>query len=284
MPMDDQDLKVKVPVYYIADPQTKGGKAKLRVFIMTEAGFKLPLYRVAKDLEAYENYARTMEEGGYVRHLSYLGGTYNQRYPTGLYLSHDWQQMAFSPDGYTWDEMAIVQRALDAGDVTTAQSILTFYLNTYNALTKGSQFPGFATSYNVITGEPMGLFDINIASNASVGYMVMKYEHYMAAQGKTDDQFAVLKEGVFNWLSRMHKGDKGALRIMPPHPGDSSTDIAKYAEPNAIVWAFMNEYAKEHGGKGHEITDSILKWLTSKEMWDGRFIKNGQGKGKAGIP
>src|SRR5208283_1570046 len=67
-------------------------------------------------------------------------------------------------------------------------------------------------------------------------------------------------------------------RITPPHPGDSSTDIAKYAEPNAIVWAFMNEYAKEHGGKGHEIADSILKWLTSKEMWDGRFIKNGQGE------
>jgi len=277
------NTKLNLPVYLFVDVKPNGEK-EYRIFILTQRSLGYYKGLIEKDMKNYRNYAENLEKGGYERYVSPLAGTYYQNLASGLFEGHNRQGHIYFPSSYTWDMVLITQRALLSDDFTLVRSTLDFYEKYFKAVTKnGSDFNGFSASHHAYLGEPAGAQDV--ASTASLGYMMMAYE------ARTNDtRYRYMLEPTAKWLLAMQKNyGGGGLRQIPKtreqkdYPGPM-----KGAEPNAIAYAFLSEYGRKYDnpwfGKSKYLksADKILAWV-KEELWDEQRGLIRFGEGEAGF-
>ena len=169
-------------------------------------------------------------------------------------------------------------------DYEKAGEILGSYLKMYKELTAHDPFRGFPRDRSVVGGSPKGdINDRDIASNAIIGIEGMKYMQYMNAHPGLDNtydpkQYETMLKSVFALLDSRHH--KGGLVSHPRFDNDGLSKLGKYAEPNAIVWAFMNAYANtNNSNEARSVADDILTWVSSLDMRTASgLIKNAEGE------
>ncbi|MFH1398219.1 MAG: LysM peptidoglycan-binding domain-containing protein, partial [Candidatus Omnitrophota bacterium] len=268
--------EMKVPVYLFVETEPSG-KINYRVFILTSKGVERFKNEVRKDMINYERYAKSMQEGGYVEHISPNAGTYYQRLWTRLFESHSQQGQIYFPSAYTWDMALVVHRALLSSDKELARELLDFYRDDYRAAIKsGKKFNGIPKSFNAYTAEPASGEDI--AATASIGNEIIFYQYLYPG----DNRYREMLEPIAEWLLAMQEQyGGGGLRQIP------QTDVQKkypelkrkFTEPNAVVYAFFNNYGlKYKEPRFNQAADEILTW--AKGLWDKEkgLLLYGEGK------
>jgi hypothetical protein len=165
---------------------------------------------------------------------------------------------------------------MNTQDHEAVRDILGFYRDYYAVVTKGGKFSGIPTVFNAYTKEPAGAADI--AVTAAIGFMIMKYEH-----DTKKTEFSHMLKPIAEWLVSMQEayGNTGLRQIpkakaLKEHP----ELIQKYAEPNAIAYAFFSNYADTyHAPEYQKAEDRILDWVKST-LWDKEkgMIRYGEGE------
>ncbi|MFH0856098.1 MAG: LysM peptidoglycan-binding domain-containing protein, partial [Candidatus Omnitrophota bacterium] len=274
-------MEQNVPVYMFLDEKPTGER-QYRVFILTRSGLAYFRRQVEVDMDNYGNYAKGMMEGGYVKNVSPLAGTYFQNLASGFFESHDRQGDIYWPSSYGWDMAFIAHRAILSQDMDLARSVLDLYSDYYNTRTKnGRAFDGFRIANHAYTGEPSGAPDI--ATTAALGQVIMLYEYNTG-----DKKYSHMLKPIADWLLDMQEnyGD-GGLRQIPQTPEQKQDPslIQKYAEPNAVAYAFLRNYGSRYDnpifGRSDylEASDKILGWVKSA-LWDADkgLIRHGEGE------
>ncbi|MCA9407466.1 MAG: hypothetical protein KC733_02155, partial [Candidatus Omnitrophica bacterium] len=297
--------ELSVPVYLIENTKIDGDK-EYRIFMLTENGMKYYEDQINHDMKTYEDHSKAMQESGYVVHNSPAAGRYIQNIETGLLESINLQGQIYYDNAYTWDMMLVAHRAMLSGNYAIARGILKFYFDEYLAQIKADKkdFIGFRESYRASTGEGAGL--PRIGPIASVGLTALLYRDMMNAQnggdsligsnGQFDEMIKHLADILIEFQQEYSETGAGLRNIPQTELLRKEKDFfEKYAEPNALAYAFLKAYGNEYENKARaaaerddynqypqpdrytQAADQILRW-TVAQLWDGQLIKHGLGE------
>jgi uncharacterized protein YcbK (DUF882 family) len=251
----------QVPVYLVED-----GNGKMSMFILTQKGAEIYRKQIEKDVHRGEEYVKAIEQGGSAIQVGSEGGTTNQNIWSKLFVSHDNQADVYFPSAYGWTQYNMVIRSLHSGNPEIAAGILDYYNNAYNVLTSNHMaFGGFQASANAYTGEAFGRRDT--VTTAAIANAVIAYE-----RATRDHKYDGMLNGLANWLMKAHeKNGHGGIANDP-------TGKLRYAEPNAIVAAFFENYGEyNHNPKFTQAANDITAWVQAN-LWDSQngMMKNGE--------
>jgi len=256
---------LEVPVYAISFLMPDG-HIENTIGVMTRSALRLMQRNIENDIKRVNDYAKAIDEGGYIITYGPKGGTLEQNLFSGFFVSHSQQGTDSFPSAFTSDQGDSDIYLIDSGNSNNRASAyhnLMRYRLIYSSIIKADRkgrFVGFTKSYNAFTGQPMD--NLDVMGTAIIAEAVMEWEK---TTGDTTS-FRPMLEGIIDWLLEVQEGAKTVA--LPDTPGP---DVKKrYSYTNAVVSKVLYNYGTHYQGSrasgASEVSEKISQW--APQLWN----------------